>query len=136
MATETRSFQVTIPAGTQQAAPLVTDVSFPSREVERITVKVPPGPSGLMGFALTMNGHRVIPLNSGAWIITDDHTYHWAMTDLPNTGQWQVSGFNTVIYDHSLFVDFWLAPLGSAASGGAAGADAAGAAVAMQIAAG
>ena len=136
VATETRSFQVTIPAGTQQAAPLVTDVSFPSREVERITVKVPPGPSGLMGFALTMNGQRVIPINSGAWIITDDHTYDWAMTDLPNTGQWQVTGYNTDIYDHTLYIDFLVSPLGSLVSGGAAAADAAGTAAALQISAG
>ena len=136
MATETRSFQVTIPAGTPQAAPVVVNVPFPSSEVERITAKVPPGPSGLMGFALTMNGQQVIPINAGAWLIADNHTYDWALTDLPNTGQWQVTGYNTDIYDHTIYLDFMLAPLGSAASGGAAGADAAGAAVAMQISAG
>jgi len=136
VATEVRSFQVTIPANTAQAAPVSVDTSFPSMEVERIIVKIPPGPSGLMGFALTMNGLQVIPINLGAWIIADNDTFDWPLTDLPNSGLWQVTGYNTDIYDHSIYLDFLIAPLGTADSGGAAGAAAAGAASAMLISAG
>ena len=136
MATEVRSFQVTIPANTAQAAPVAVDTSFPAMEVERIIVKIPPGPSGLMGFALTMNGQRVVPINAGAYIVADNDTFDWPLVGLPNSGQWQVTGYNTDIYDHSIYIDFLLSPLGTAATGGAAGADAAGAAAAMQISAG
>ena len=103
---------MTIPANTAQASPVTVNTAFPSMEVERIVVKVPPGPSGLMGFALTMNGQQVIPINDGAWIIADNDTLDWPLTSLPNTGQWQVTGYNTDIYDHSIYIDFLLSPLG------------------------
>ena len=136
MATEVRSFQVTIPANTAQAAPVTVDVSFPPIEVERIVVKIPPGPSGLMGFALTMNGDQVVPINMGAWIIADNDTFDWPLFGLPNSGQWQVTGYNTDIYDHTIYIDFLVAPLGTAETGGQASADAAGAYSALQISAG
>ena len=120
MATEVRSFQAVIPAGTPQAAPAVIDVSFPAMEVQAVRWKVPPGPSGLMGWQLTVGGDQVIPLNLGAWIVTDDDADTWQLESLPNSGDWQVTGYNTDIYDHAVLIDFLLAPLGTAAPSGAA----------------
>lgn len=136
MATEVRAFQVTIPASTTQDAPAVINTPFPSMEVERITIKVPPGPSGLMGFALTMNGQQVIPINQGAWLVTDDASIDWPVTGLPNSGQWQVTGYNTDIYDHTIYLDFLLNPLGTSVSSDSVIADASGTADVLQISAG
>lgn len=122
MATEARWFAVTIPAGTAKAAPQTADITSPAMLVERITVRVPPGPSGLMGFRLTVNGEQVIPLNLGAWIVTDDQVLDWALGDLPNSGAWQVTGYNTGTYDHTIYLDFELSPLSSSASAAASSA--------------
>ena len=120
MATEVRSFAVTIPANTAQAAPVTVDTSFPPMEVQAVRWKVPPGPSGLMGWQLTVGGHQVIPLNLGAWIVADDDGDTWQIESLPDSGAWSVTGYNTDIYDHAVYLDFLLAPLGTAAPSGAA----------------
>ena len=40
--------------------------------LERIKVRIPPGPSGLVGFAFLHSGQQVIPFQAGVWIRTDD----------------------------------------------------------------
>jgi hypothetical protein len=114
MATEVRSFQVTIPAATAIASPVTVNTSFPSMTVDVVHIRVPSGPSGLMGFRLTMGNSQVIPINLGAWLIMDDDKVEWPLTNLPNSGQWAVTGYNTDIYDHQIYIDFLLSPLGSA----------------------
>lgn len=107
-AIEVRSFQVTIPAGTTQTSPLVTSIAFPPRVVTAVKWRVPPGPSGLMGWQLTMsNGIAVIP-TGGGFIIADDDGDTWPMTGLPDSGEWEVTGYNTDVYDHSVYIDFLL----------------------------
>lgn len=118
MATEVRRFAVTIPANTAESSPVTTDTSFPAMVVERIDIRVPPGPSGLMGFRLSMNGAQVIPLNLGSWIVTDNEIISWPMDDLPNSGQWAVTGYNTdTEYDHTVYVHYLLSPVGAVAPG-------------------
>lgn len=107
-AVEIRSFAVTIPAGTAQSAPQITPVFFPARVVSEIHWRVPPGPSGLMGFRLTMSGGQsVLPVN-GTFIVTDDRADVWPVVNQPDGGQWEVTGYNTDIYDHTVYVDFFL----------------------------
>lgn len=69
-----------------------------------------------MGWALTIAGAPVIPRNAGAFIITDGRTQSWPLEDFPDQGQWQVTGYNTDIYDHAVYLDFLLI-LNSAPSG-------------------
>jgi hypothetical protein len=120
---EVRTFQVTIPAGTPQAAPLTVDIPFPPRTVNEITWRVPPGPSGLMGWRLTMGGAQAIPNNPGAWIITDDERDSWPLYGQPDSGAWQVTGYNTDIYDHTVILTFLLDLPGNAAAPAAAAAN-------------
>lgn len=99
---------MTIPAGTAQSSPLVTPVSFPDRVVSGVHWKVPPGPSGLMGWRLTMsNGIAVIPVGGG-WIISDDDSDTWVLSNQPTSGQWEVTGYNTDVYDHTVYITFLL----------------------------
>lgn len=116
MATEIRSFAVTIPANTPVTAPVTIPVTFPPRTVVQVDWQVPPGPSGLMGWSLTVAGQPVIPVNPGAFIITDDRKQSWPLEDFPDQGQWQVTGYNQDIYDHTIYLDFLLV-LNSAPSG-------------------
>lgn len=108
MASEIRSFQVTIPAGTPVASPFVQAIVFPPRTVTQIDWKVPPGPSGLMGWALTIAGQPVIPNNPGAYIVADNVARSWPLSGFPDQGQWQLTGYNTDIYPHTVYLDFLL----------------------------
>lgn len=116
-AVEVRSFNVTIPAGTPASAPVTTDIFFPARIVSGVHWKVPPGPSGLMGWQLTMNdGTPVIP-TGGGYIITDNDSDTWALQNQPDSGQWEVTGYNTDIYPHTVYLDFLLDVISAPATG-------------------
>lgn len=107
MAIEVRAFQVTIPAGTPITTPFRQSIKFPVRKVDVLEWRVPPGPSGLMGFAVSMGGVNVLPTVPGTYIVADDEHSEWSLTDLPDSGDWQVSGYNTGVFDHTVYLR-WL----------------------------
>lgn len=113
MAREIYAFQVTIPAGTTLSAPYQQATPMPVREVTAIEMVIPPGPSGLMGFALTMGGVWVMPVTSGTYVVTDDERIVWPVEQLPTSGSWQVTGYNTDVYPHTVYMR-WLVDLLSA----------------------
>lgn len=107
-AVEIRSFAATIPAGTAKGSPVTLSVAFPARVVTEVHWRVPPGPSGLMGWKLTMsNGQAVLPTN-GTFIVVNDKGDTWPVVNQPDGGQWEVTGYNTDIYDHTVYLDFFL----------------------------
>lgn len=106
MADEVRRFTATIPAGTLSTAPVTLDVSFPVRTVRTIDWRVPPGASGLMGWRLTMGGVQVIPTKSDPWVIDDGHAGTFALDGYPDSGAWQVTGYNTGAFNHSVYLVF------------------------------
>lgn len=106
MASEVYSFQVTVPAGTAQNAPFRQSLTLPVRKVDTLEIVVPPGPSGQMGFAITMGGINVMPIQSGQYIVTDDQKISWPITDLPTSGAWQLTGYNTDVWPHSVYLWF------------------------------
>lgn len=107
-AAEVRSFAATIPANTPANTPVTIQLTMPPRVVTSIHWRVPPGPSGLMGWRLTMsNGVAVIP-TGGGYIITDDDHDTWPVTGQPDSGYWELSGYNTDIYQHTVYLDFLL----------------------------
>lgn len=108
MAQEIREFAVRIPAGTAKATPLVTSISFPSRNVTAVSWRVPPGPSGLMGWALTSAGTPVIPIQPGTYIVTDNQADTWELSGYLDSGNWQLTGYNTGLYDHTVYLTFLL----------------------------
>ena len=107
-AVEVRSFAVTIPAGTPVDTPYTQDIFIPARILTGVHWKVPPGPSGLMGWRLTMSGGNAVIPTGGGWIISDDADVTWALTDQPDSGYWEVTGYNTDIYDHTVYLDLLL----------------------------
>lgn len=108
MVAEIRTAQVTIPANTAQAAPMVTATPFPSRIVSWIEVIFPPGPRGNVGIALTMNGDAVIPLVAGTWLVADNDKTHWDVAGYPDSGAWQLTAYNTGQYDHTIYLRWGL----------------------------
>lgn len=106
MADEAWEFQVTIPAGTPKTAPVQVNTRFPARRVDEIRWTVPPGPSGLAGWRITMGGVQVVPANLGGWIVRDGDVSGHALSKLPTTGAWDVTGYNTGKYPHTLYITF------------------------------
>lgn len=104
MAREVYSFQVLVPAGTAQAAPLVASLGIPPRIVTRIEWRVPEGARGQLGFRLGMAGQRLIPYNAGGWIVADGEAQGWDFEGLPTSGAWQLIAYNLGTFDHSVYV--------------------------------
>jgi len=107
-AVEIRSFAVTIPSGTLESAPYTEDIFFPARIVTGVHWKVPRGPSGLMGWRLTMSGGNAVIPAGGGWIITDDDSDTWPLTGQPDSGAWELTGYNLGSYDHTVYLTFLL----------------------------
>lgn len=99
-----------IPAGTAEASPVTIDLVMPACQVVEIDIRVPPGPSGVMGFALGSAGQQVLPRGDGQWIVTDDEVIPWQLDALWDSGSWQLYGYNTGTYDHTVYVRFQVIP--------------------------
>lgn len=108
MAQEIRQFQVTTPAGRAITNPLVTSLAMPARIVERIRIRIPPGPSGQLGFALGSAQQRVIPYNDAAWFVGDNETLDLDLQDQFDSGAWQLQSYNTGTHAHTLLITFYL----------------------------
>lgn len=105
MSREVREFAVTIPSGTLAAAPYKVQLNMPARVVKQIRVRVPPGPNGVMGFAIGSAGIPVIPIN-GSWIITNDATLDFPLTSYIDSGTWWFIGYNTGTFTHTVYLTF------------------------------
>jgi hypothetical protein len=95
-----------IPANTAIAAPASFPLNFPSADVERIDVRIPPGPSGLMGFSINYGGGNFIPEGNGQWIIADDQFMQWNLDDAPNGGNWTILAYNLDAISHTIYLYF------------------------------
>jgi hypothetical protein len=99
-------FAIAIPALTAIATPLVTATPFSDGVVAHITITVPPGPSGFVGFRFTHNGGPVIPYTGAGWIIADDRIIEWDVANMPTADGWEVTAYNTDIYLHTIYVEY------------------------------
>jgi hypothetical protein len=106
MAREIRRKFATIATGSTPAAPQKVDLSFPARVVREVQVRVPPGPRGEVGWALGAAGVPVIPVEAGAYIVTNDEVIRWPLEGLWDSGSWTLFAYNTGRYAHVLEVRF------------------------------
>lgn len=109
------AFSPSIPTGTSSAAPYTTDLVFNPAEVIAVSWKVPPGPRGLMGWALGASGQQIVPANVGEWIVTDDEEDIWNLTETVQTGDFTFLGYNAGTNPHQVFLRFLCVPLRHAA---------------------
>lgn len=106
MADRIEPFVVTIPAGTSIAGAQTFPMLFPDGIVTHITITVPPGPSGFVGFQLRHKGGPVIPYVGNTFIIADDRVIEWPVSNMPTATGWELFGYNTDVYDHTLYLEF------------------------------
>lgn len=108
MAAEVHQFSATIPAGTPKSSLAVVNLPLTYYDVESIDLEVPPGPAGLMGFYLALSGQQWLPFEAGQFLIWDDRFASWALTEQPTSYGWELHGYNTDVYDHTVTVRFHL----------------------------
>src|SRR6266704_4090991 len=113
MAAEFRSFTVTLNPGSTPAAPVLTNLAIPPRVVDKITIRVPPGPSGAVGFAIAAAGVPIIPQNAGQFIVADNEVIELPLVGYITSGAWQLLGYNQGAWPHSLQVRFDLSLIGA-----------------------
>lgn len=104
MAQDVFTFSALLPVGTSPTNLTVVALTIPPRIVTQLQVRVPPGPNGEVGFAIGAAGQPVIPFNAGAFIVTDNELIDWPIRDGITSGAWQLFGYNTGFYPHTLQV--------------------------------
>lgn len=81
-------------------------MSFNDGVVQRVEIRVPPGPSGLLGFQLAHSEQVIIPYSASEWIVTDNEVISWPLEDYPVRDGWEMWTYNLDVYEHSVFVRF------------------------------
>lgn len=110
MAENFPEFACTLNTGTTPSSPQTIPMNFNPAEVEQIIVRVPPGPRGEVGFAIATGGVWVIPDPTTTWIVENDTELAFPVTNAHNSGSWQLIGYNTGTYPHTLKVMFQTNP--------------------------
>lgn len=110
MAVEIRHYTATIAAGTAKLAPAAVSIAMPPRSVLQIDWRVPTGPMGLFGWQLAMGGTVVFPVGSDQFVLADGQSGTWTPSRAPDSGAWQVIGYNTGANPHSVYLAFHVDP--------------------------
>jgi hypothetical protein len=106
-------FELTIPANTPASAPVSLPCVFRQGEVIEIDVKVPPGPSGNVGFFVGAGGSQYVPRTVGSFVMPDKDYFVWPISNAINSGSWSVTAYNTDIFPHNIQVAFHVNELGA-----------------------
>lgn len=104
MATRYETPQLVVPANTPILAPVQAPLYANRAAIEQLEVLVPPGPSGLVGFAFWHSSRQVIPKIDGTWIIADGETVRIQIADLNPFPNWTIRAYNLDSYPHTLYV--------------------------------
>jgi len=97
---------VVVAAGTFASVPTTTPLSFQDGVVVGLEIRVPPGPSGLMGFQILHSGVSVLPKKASEFIVTDNDKIEWPLSNFPTGNKWAVRAYNEDVYDHSIYLFF------------------------------
>jgi hypothetical protein len=118
MATDVIVLQATVPAGTLFPTPAVVDLPVGTNLINKIRWRVPPGPRGHLSWFLAMGGVQVLPQAGGTAIVADDEWDEWEIENLPDSGAWQLYGFNDGSFDHTVYLGFYVTPITVGDGGG------------------
>lgn len=99
-------FQVTIPAGTLVAAPLVTLTQFPPNVVRRVEWRFPAGCNGRVGIQIGARAVPIIPGDRTQFFVRSGDSQGIDLEDLHTTGDWSVIGYNLGAFPHTILVTF------------------------------
>lgn len=100
------TFAVTIPAGTLSTAPLVTPTVFNPLIIDRIEWRFPGGCNGQVGIQLGARKEGVLPNGHQTYFTRSGDTQGYDLSDMHDSGDWSVIGFNTGVFPHTIQVVF------------------------------
>lgn len=106
-----QQFTATIPAGTPASAPVVVQMQLGVWDVTWVEIETSPGFNGAVGFYLASSLQQVIPFRKGTtpnWLVYNGQSKHWDLHNQPNSGDWQLVGYNIGNFDHTVYVAFGL----------------------------
>lgn len=98
--------EVTVPAATLEASPLVQDLSFTRGILLALDLLIPPGHGGTTGLALYQSGRQVIPSDEGDWLKGDGSEFRMGLEGYHETGLWSARAFNTDVFEHTFYMRF------------------------------
>lgn len=108
MAEDIQHFTVIIPTGSTAKNPAKVNITMPPRTVSQIDWKVPPGHMGTMSFLVAMAGVPVLPVHGEfTYVTADNKDGSWQLSKYPDSGGWQVIGYNTGSYAHQVLLTFY-----------------------------
>lgn len=113
MAQRVEIVDVTVPLGTAKATPATFPLTWREGYIEFVEVKVPPGPSGLVGFQVLHSGARIIPKGANTFLVTDNETIRWDLEHFPSGASWSIRAYNTGAFDHTLQFRFGINEIGT-----------------------
>lgn len=108
MADQVQQFACTIPPNTPISAPVTFPLNVGVFVVDEIDVKVPAGCNGFVGFRIGSAGTQLIPFTPGSWAVFNDDLLQFPLTNQHDSGAWQLIGYNTGNFQHTLQVVFHL----------------------------
>jgi hypothetical protein len=79
--------------------------------VQWVELEIPPGPAGNLGLYVASSGVQIIPqaqTGTPMWLVLDNRTVHWDVTNLPDSGDFQIVAYNTDLNNHTYWVRFGL----------------------------
>jgi hypothetical protein len=102
---------VTTPDLTAIDTPLVTPLDLGDVRLDRLVLRFPPGPSGLVGAAIYASGTQILPFGPpGTWIIGDDEQVPSEYGDEIDQGVTIVT-YNLDTFEHTLYWRFYYTPM-------------------------
>lgn len=104
--TITKTFQVTIPAGTAKATPVTLPTTFEPNIVDSIEWTFPHGCNGKVGIQIGARSVPVLPGDRAQFYTTSGDTHAIGLDGHHDSGDWSVIGYNTGQFNHTVQVVF------------------------------
>ena len=100
-----------IDAPPQMSAPASTPLNLGDVRLDRVDLRFPPGPSGLVGVAIVMAGTQIWPWGvAGTWLIGNDETISSDIGTELDQGV-TITYYNNDYYQHALYFRFLYTPM-------------------------
>lgn len=115
-------FDVVIPAGTTEAAPVRREIRLPAGIITGVRIRYPPGPRGTVSVAIFQGGHKMFPRGyelpaalpdrpgPPSWFVGDDEAV--LLNEHVETIEgwhWFLEGFSPMAaYPHRVYVDIFV----------------------------
>jgi len=113
------AWDITIPAGTLEAAPVTQTLKLTKGVITALDVKFPSGCHGLVKARLLRSEFQLIPLSGGQWVTGDDEIVktepYYELDEIPSELKFVGCSPNTT-YDHVVTVRVAITPTEVASS--------------------